>query len=371
MTSTHYPASPPLSGDRGPRAASSARVAFVEPDTGADHVRGTRLARALAKAGADITHVIVGPDEAAPALEGERADVVLADAGVLWAWNREMAGAPLIALVAAGDIASALVALEKGANAVAMRDDSADFVHLLAAMIASTVAADRAARIARIEADELRVRADVLLEEMKHRIANSLALVVSTAHLQAGAMLPGDARKAVEAFASRVNGIAQVHKGLYSSFDIRTLAIDTYLAGLVRQLNDNYTGRRALTGISFSSIALRGTVDQAISLGVILSELIANAARFAYAGSTAGGVQITLQREGEGEAVLRVRDQGSGAADSCEPTPGLGLQLVDVLADSLGGRFELQRDARGTQAEVHFPMPPAAMLGEPAQTSNC
>jgi two-component sensor histidine kinase len=266
----------------------------------------------------------------------------------------------------------ATLALEAGADVCFIQEPGPAFVRMLVEIINRTVANDRlfsSARTARNDAAEARERADVLLNEMKHRIANSLALVVSMAHMQAGALGNVEARHVMDAFADRVHSFAQVHKGLYASMNIGTVALDSYLEGLARELHRNHVHRKSVTRVVFDCIPASVSVDEAISLGVILSEWVSNAARFAYPGPLKGEVRASLHRVGGERAVLTVEDDGIGIVRDAAPQAGLGSQIVGVLAHGLGGWFELKPREQGMVATLHFPLPEPAR-GSVAKTSN-
>lgn len=318
--------------------------------------QSSALVQALAEAGFDVT--AIQNAEAAPTRDAVRgADVVLIDSAWLSQWSWHSGDPPVVALVSRGNPGAAADALEAGAADAVALEKGADFIRLLRAVLVRAVRADRIARAGRSAADDaaaMRERAETLFTEIRHRIANSMALVVSVAHLQAATMPPGPGRQALQDFADRVLTIAQVHKGLYTAFNVGAVALDAYLGGVVKELQLKHAGRRALSRIVFEADPISGSVDAAISLGVILSELVGNAARYAYVGAAVGEVRVTLRRVDEREAVLMIEDDGGGIADGDASAQGLGSQLVAVLAHGLGGWFELRPRAQGTQAVLHF-----------------
>lgn len=327
-----------------------------------------KLTVGLAETGLDVTHLESGKGALA-FLASQGFDLVLLgvdEFGFLDEPSVRSHDLPVVCLVRPGDCAQALEKMRAGVADYAMVHKAADFPRLLAAILARAVRDARVAtenRIARAEAAEARARVDILLNEMKHRIANSLALVVSTAHLQAAAMPQGDARRAVGKLADRVHSIAQVHKGLYTSPEIGTVALEAYLTRLIKELEREHVARKQLQAVSFAGDALAGSVDQAISLGVIVSELIGNAARFAYSGKPKGAVHVRLEELPGGLVELVVEDKGDGL-DLDHAKAGLGSQLVEVLTHGLAGQFELTAHDTGARATLRFPI-------TPAETSIC
>jgi len=176
------------------------------------------------------------------------------------------------------------------------------------------------------------------------------------AHLQVAVLPVGEARAAMEDFANRVYAIAQVHKRLYTSQDIRTVRLDTYLEELVRDLHRSVSSQKALTRITFESPEMAVSIDRAISLGVILSELITNASKYAYPGDLKGEVRVRVICDADGAARLEVEDDGVGLDDGAAKGTGLGTQVMEALASGLNGRLDLEGLACGARATLHFCM---------------
>lgn len=316
------------------------------------------LVQGLAERGFDVT-AMRGLDEGLPGGIAADAGVVLIDSSQLTHWRWRAEDPPVVVVLPDSDPGAAADALEAGARDWVAQGEGPDFVRLVGSVLVRAAAADRIARTARAAADDaaaMRERAETLFTEIRHRIANSMALVVSVAHLQSALMPPGPGRRALDDFADRVLAIAQVHKGLYTAFNVGAVALDAYLGGVARELQRKHVGRRALSGIVFEGDPISGSVDAAISLGVILSELVANAARHAYRGEQGGEVRVILRRVSESEATLIVEDDGAGVTHDEAFAEGLGSQLVAVLAHGVGGHFTLRPRKRGTEAVLSFPI---------------
>lgn len=338
-----------------------------------DEASAIALARNLGEIGLDVTHLPNG-NGASSFLAGQGFDVVLLGAGAETILKElaSLTNAPPVICLVDSCCDSALKALQNGAYGHVTRRMDDGYPRLVAAVLARAVENTRTLNesiMARQAAHDARERADLLLNEMKHRIANSLALAVSIAHLRAGTMPQGEARQAVSDLADRISAIAQVHKGLYNSLNVGSVALDAYLGSLIRELERSYKGRKELSRISFDGLPLSVSVDQAISLGVIVSELIGNAARFAYPGRAQGLVKVIVQRLADdvdradgADTLLIVEDEGIGLSSvlDSDESDGLGSQLIKVLAHGLNGQFELKTITEadivvGTRAVLRFP----------------
>lgn len=265
---------------------------------------------------------------------------------------------PVVYVTASDETQVAVSALKSGAADYVIKDMGSGFFELLAAILWQAIGKaglKKAKQAAQAEAEAARERAELLLKEVNHRVANSLTLVVSMAHLQAGSMPMGEARGVMEDFATRVNAIAQVHKRLYTSQDISTVELDGYLTPLVRDLHQGVASKYSLTRITFQCAPAYVNIDKAISIGVILSELITNAGKYAYPGDMSGEVRVEVLAE-DGMATLAVEDDGVGIGDDGPKGTGLGSQMVAALASSLDGKLEHLPREKGTRAELTFPV---------------
>lgn len=340
--------------------APGPRLLYIDDDDGFARL----LSRALMRMGFDVTHA---PDGASglSALEEQSFDVVALDhymPGLSGEQTLEKIVAmpsppPVVYVTASDETQVAVSALKSGASDYVIKDMGSGFFELLAEILRQSIESDRLRKVekaAQIEVAAARERAELLLVEVNHRVANSLTLVVSMAHLQAAALPRGEARDAIEDFATRVYAIAQVHKRLYTSQDIRAVQLDSYLSELVRDLHRSVTSQKSITKITFDCPPLAVSIDRAISLGVILSELITNVSKYAYPDDLRGAVRVRVLCDDGKAARLEVEDDGVGIGAGAPDGTGLGTQVMDALAHSLNGRLEMVKLERGTRAILHF-----------------
>jgi len=98
-------------------------------------------------------------------------------------------------------------------------------------------------------------------------------------------------------------------------------------------------------------------VKEAAPLGLILTELVTNAGKYAFPGGRSGTIAIVLKKTASG-ALLEVRDDGVGlpAAADFSRSEGMGLNLVRALANQINGVFKMESDCAGTRCIVEFPL---------------
>ncbi|MDI1284937.1 MAG: CHASE3 domain-containing protein [Reyranella sp.] len=215
-------------------------------------------------------------------------------------------------------------------------------------------------RVARRTADlaQARDRAEVLLAEVNHRVANSLALVASLVRLQGNAMKDQAAKDALDETQARILAISLIHKRLYTSGDVRVVALDEYLSSLLEHMETSMRAEGHGAALLHHELEpLKLGTDASVNLGVVVSEWVTNAFKYAYP-DRRGDVRVRLRRLPDGKAQLTVADDGVGRPENGPARgTGLGTRVVQGIAASM--RAEVQYFARqpGTEARLVFPLP--------------
>jgi two-component sensor histidine kinase len=202
-----------------------------------------------------------------------------------------------------------------------------------------------------------RDRAELLMAEVNHRVANSLALVASMIKIQARGTTDQRSRDLLNEIHDRVSAVALVHRRLYASQEVKSVDLADFLSALVDQLGTMMrdTGHRALVTQQVAPIVF--PTDKSVSLGVITAELVTNAFKYAYPPSEPGEIRVRLERSGPSHAVLTVADDGVGRTEGVAPKgTGLGSRLVAAMVSSLEGTLEYRDGAPGTVACITFPV---------------
>jgi two-component sensor histidine kinase len=202
-----------------------------------------------------------------------------------------------------------------------------------------------------------RERAEVLLAEVNHRVANSLQLVAVLVRMQTNSVTDTAAKDALRETQSRINAISLIHKSLYTSGDVTNVALNDYLGAMLSNLEtamkkDGYT---AILKFYLEPISL--PTDASVSLGVAVQELVTNAFKYAYPDDKPGEVRVRLKRLGDGKAELTVEDDGVGIApNATHAGTGLGSKIIRTMATTLQTQVEYINRAPGTAARLVLPM---------------
>ena len=198
-----------------------------------------------------------------------------------------------------------------------------------------------------------RERAEVLLTEVNHRVANSLQLVAVLVRMQMRAVTDTAAKDALAATQSRINAISLIHKSLYTSGDVKNVALNDYLGAMLSNMETamKKDGHTAVLKCYLEPISL--STDASVSLGVAVQELVINAFKYAYPDDKPGEVRVRLKRLVDGNAELTVEDDGVGIAQGAAPAgTGLGSKIIQTMASSLRTRVEYINRAPGTTARL-------------------
>lgn len=207
-----------------------------------------------------------------------------------------------------------------------------------------------------------RDRAEVLLSEVNHRVANSLALVASLVRLQAKALPDQAAKDALAETQDRIFAISLVHKRLYSSSNVGTVELSEYLTGLLDHLRTSLRSEGHGVTLSFEVERIEMETDASINLGVIITELVTNAFKYAYPEGP-GSVRVSVKMvDNQIEAV--VEDDGVGRAEGMPAKgTGVGTRIVNSMSASLGAKIEYKMKNPGTVASLVFsPKPQRKIL---------
>ena len=208
---------------------------------------------------------------------------------------------------------------------------------------------DRTAELTRA-----RDRAEAMLREVNHRVGNSLQLVSSFMSLQLRHLADEGARAALKESQARIEAVAHVHRRLYTSDDMTSVAMDEYLEGLVAELRKSLAPGAGSPTLTLMVRPLNVSTDQAVSIGVIVTELVTNAVKYAYGPGQAGEIRVMLEPEAGDRALLTVEDDGPGIGDARPRGTGLGGKIVSAMASGLRSKVEYDRSHKGVRARLAF-----------------
>lgn len=204
----------------------------------------------------------------------------------------------------------------------------------------------------------------VLLNEVHHRVKNNLQLVTSLLNLQANHTADPQLRAILGESQSRVRAMSLTHQLLYERKDYSRIDLGEYLGRLVQLLISSYRERNTLITVrkSLPDEPLSLDFERVIPCGLVINELVTNAFKHAFPTGQRGEIHIALHAV-EGEIELTVADDGTGlpAGFDLNGVTSLGLQLVPLLVDQLGGNLTI-KSSPGTRFTLRFPEDPTKRM---------
>ena len=256
---------------------------------------------------------------------------------------------PVVFVTGNDDTAVAVKALHAGALDFVVKTVGDTFFDVLDGRFRQALSRDKLERDKRAAEAELRLaneRLELLVREVHHRVSNSLQMVLSFVAMQAKQSDAPEVRAALDDIQNRIKAISKVHQRLYTRDDLTTIDLDAYLGNLVEDLRESLP---AGVTIELASAPVMVSPDTAVSVGVIVNELVSNAAKYAFDPGRKGQIEVRLESETAGGFAVTVEDDGSGFDTRDAPVgTGLGTRIVDAIARSLGTTVQAIDKTGGT-----------------------
>jgi two-component sensor histidine kinase len=200
--------------------------------------------------------------------------------------------------------------------------------------------------------EELLRQKDVLLREMEHRVANSLQIIASILLLKARSVTSEETRQHLKDAHQRVLSVAEVQRHLHASTGAHEIEVGSYLKKLCRSLAASMIGEGQAIVVNVIAESARIDSPKAVSLGLIVTELVLNAIKYAFPTARAEArILVTYETDAE-DWKLTVSDNGSGKAIGDIPNTGLGTAIVEALVKQLEARIDMATGPTGTTIAV-------------------
>lgn len=201
------------------------------------------------------------------------------------------------------------------------------------------------------EKEKLSLQKDLMLKEMKHRMANSLQLIASILILKSDAVESPEVRTHLQDTHQRIMSIATVEKFLDTTSLNEEVEVGPYLTGLSTSLGKSIIGTTKFVDIQVQSQGGMVASGDAISMGLITAELVINALKYAFPNDKRGSIVISYETGKEGWT-LKVSDNGVGISPDPTRKEGLGTTIVRSLARQLHATVETKTGADGTAVSI-------------------
>jgi two-component sensor histidine kinase len=212
----------------------------------------------------------------------------------------------------------------------------------------------RAVRRATQERDRQIADRDLFLAEFDHRVKNNFTIVTGLLDMQRRRAADPATIEALGAALARVESIGRAHRHLYRSGQPGLVEMRDYLGDLCATLSDALLLRG---GVVLECEVAEGALprDRAVSIGLVINELVTNAAKHAFNGRETGTIAVAFGPR-PGGWLLTVSDNGSGIDAKAKAKPkgdgGLGSRLIEAFARQAGGKISIDSDRTGTIATL-------------------
>lgn len=194
---------------------------------------------------------------------------------------------------------------------------------------------------------------DLLMQEVNHRVQNSLQLVNSMLHIQARQITDTAMKAHFDEASRRILAVSSVHQRLWRSDHIKSIDFGSYLEelrdGLLATWGSSWGGH-----IRIHASPVLVPTDRAVIMALVVTELLTNAVKYAYQGQP-GPVDVTVSEESRRALRITVRDEGTGMEPQATGS-GLGSRLTRALIDQLGGELEMSPHSVGTAVTFVVPI---------------
>lgn len=199
---------------------------------------------------------------------------------------------------------------------------------------------------------------EVLLKEIHHRVKNNLQIISSLLDLQIDYIHDEKTREVFVISRSRIKSMALIHEQLYQSQDLARVNFAEYVESLTTHLRESYGHSASRIRIRHQLAPVVLALETAIPCGLIINELVSNALKYAFPDGRSGEIWVGLQRIGDEQLSLQVKDNGVGLSATVDlhQPQSLGMSLVQTLTKQIQGDLQFHTE-QGMGITITFSVP--------------
>lgn len=185
---------------------------------------------------------------------------------------------------------------------------------------------------------------ETLLREVHHRVKNNLQVISGLLNLQSNYIDDEGVRGIYKESQNRIKTMALIHEELYQREDLARINLAEYIRSLTNNLLASYSITSSKIKLSLDLADVEISIDTAIPCGLIVNELVSNSLKHAFPGKNKGEIKISLKQKSGNQYRLKVTDNGVGLPEDIDlkKIGSLGLRLVMILAEQLGGDLQIE-----------------------------
>lgn len=197
-----------------------------------------------------------------------------------------------------------------------------------------------------LELTSLLDQKQILLQEVHHRVKNNLAVLSALLGMQISGLENEEAISVLEDTQMRIISIAKVHEHLYNQDKLNEIGFDAYIRELVEKITDTVDTNKKPPKFNLNLDPLRLSLDQSITCGLLLNELITNSIKHAYVPGKQARIDIEIKLDGE-MVSIKYRDYGKGLDDSKDffRDGNFGSMVIQIFLSQLKAEWDLKSDS--------------------------
>jgi two-component sensor histidine kinase len=183
--------------------------------------------------------------------------------------------------------------------------------------------------------------------------------VISMLNLQARHVQDPQAVDVMQAIRSRVRSMSILHERLYQHSDLDRIDLEEYFEEICESLYAAYGVSTRRIALEIDMPQIKVNIDSAITLGLIVNELVSNTLKYAFPDGQCGSLRIELAQHDAVQYTLTVSDNGRGMPENFDPlkSKSFGLKLVTSLSRKLEGNINFE-NKNGTKSILYFVLAP-------------
>lgn len=197
-----------------------------------------------------------------------------------------------------------------------------------------------------LELTSLLDQKQILLQEVHHRVKNNLAVLSALLGMQISGLENEEAISVLEDTQMRIISIAKVHEHLYNQDKLNEIGFDAYIRELVEKITDTVDTNKKPPKFNLNLDPLWLSLDQSITCGLLLNELITNSIKHAYVPGKQARIDIEIKLDGE-MVSIKYRDYGKGLDDSKDffRDGNFGSMVIQIFLSQLKAEWDLKSDS--------------------------
>lgn len=194
---------------------------------------------------------------------------------------------------------------------------------------------------------------EILLAEIHHRVKNNLAVISGLLELES--MRSRNPEHALQESRGRIKTMAMIHEVLYQSNSFSEVNLSQYMHQLTDYIGSTYVGQRDHITFQTKFDSVKLSMNQAVPLGLILNEVLANAIEHGFGKANEGEIHIKLEDLGK-EVSLVVQDNGKGLSEEFdfESSESVGFTIIKALVKQLKAKVKI-KNKNGVGFRLKFP----------------